>query len=204
MLARELQKPGTPLKGGDPLLGKAYKAQGYDGKPHIVKDADFQSLAGDTYHRGDSLPEYSEQVRTGAYRTGIGMYGNGTYATRDADLAAAYAGGTIPPPGGVISFKMHPDARIPDKSILRNGIEPLGISSGKVVAGLDKAERDGTLRWDEISTLRNFLGDDGRLATAFGHDAYTVWWGEQSFIIVLNRTAMVISDRDVRSFWNDR
>lgn len=202
MLAREFQKPppsGSPRTRGDQLQEQAYRAQGFDGKPHIVDDATFSSLSGETYYRGDGKPEYSEAIRTGAHRAGFGTYGNGTYATKDSALAKTYGNHLSEEKGGIISFKLHPDARITTTTM--DAREPLALENlaGKVVDGLTKAERDGSLSWDQLSTLRNAFMDYGRLAASLGFDAYQV--GQYGgVIVVLNRTAMIVSDRDVTDF----
>jgi hypothetical protein len=168
--------------------------QGFNGPPHLVKREEFDSLSGQSFYRGDTKREYSEEIKHGVFRGGQGAHGNGTYAAKDPIEAGAYTGrydGNMQ--GGMIRFKMHPDARITQKS---NGVDSPGMRFGDVLKGIDSAERTGDLHSEQAQSLKRYFRDDGRLAAALGYDAFIPgeFGLQQNHIVVLNRTAMVISD----------
>jgi hypothetical protein len=189
----------APFEGGgfkqDGALVAIRELQGYNGKPHVVREADFHLLSGTAYHRGDEDFAHSEQLLSGAYFGGRGIYGNGTYAARDLLEAAPYAVNATNERGGIISFRMHPDSRVTRASYTTHATS-LGGDAERVYRGIDSAAVSGKLTSTQSDILRGLLLDNGRLATALGYDAFKPPSDSgDDFIIVLNRTAMVISDR---------
>ena len=169
--------------------------QGFNGSPHLVKPAEFDSLTGDTLYRGDIKAEYCKELTSGTFRGGKGTYGNGTYSAKNITEAAAYADRYNPNTsadraGGIIRFKMHPSARIAKQS---DGENSIGMHYKRIMPQIESAERAGTLNPTQAKTLRIHLRDDGRMATALGFDAF-VPTGAYDHVVVLNRTAMIIAD----------
>ena len=184
--------------GQDKRLIEGRQVQGFNGKPHIISNKDLESLPGETYHRGDEEPNFSEAIRSEKLYGGMGVRGNGTYSSTSFSEARSFAGEK----GGMISFKLHPDAKVigvtGKESISRRKLDDLRADISRKI---QTAERNGDFSWDQSASLQSHFMDNGRLATALGYDAIVV--GEwTSHLVVLNRTAMVVSDKNVTDWQN--
>lgn len=176
--------------GSDKGLEMGRELQGFNGKPHVVTVSQFESLEQGSWYRGDQRPEYSEQLKTGKFFGNGGIHGNGTYASNDRAEALQY---TVPA-GGLIRFKMHPDARVAYTGTGPRSISALGE---KVRIGMVEAHSRGDLSMEKYLILQTHFGDYGRLGTALGMDAYFPAGRATEHIVILNRTAMVIADEPV-------
>lgn len=107
--------------GGDPMLTAIAKEQGFDEPMDVVDAKRFRELVRDgtiseTLFRGVkdggggvTAAQVMEQFRSGKFRGGAGIFGNGTYMATDRSLARAYSNKT---PGSVGKFGLRADARV--------------------------------------------------------------------------------------------
>lgn len=173
----------------DGALQAIVELQGFDGLPTVVDEALlpidrwddrgfktsegggaielWRGLSEDINGSGD---QYAEAFRSGAFRTGQGVHGNGVYLTTDRNLAAAYTydsqGLTNPSPRGLLHMALRPDARV--------------------------VVQDATFMadWKAAAANTPLYVDAGRYAAARGFDAMLAPDGNY---VLLNRTAVVVA-----------
>jgi hypothetical protein len=195
-LAQELRlkqmEPGTR---GDPVLDDIAKRQGFDGGAELVDQKTFDDVvakggtvtyrgitphydgpgAGATFIEGESAT--TDSFAEGKYFAGQGVYGGGTYTATDLSTAQHYA--TEDDAGGsVVTMAIKPGAK---------------IATPKQWLDAREAAKDGK---------GGFMGadDPGRILAAQGYDGYKIVARNiddpaTNFIVVLNRTALVVLDK---------
>lgn len=221
MGAKLIEKHAGGMASGDAFLGRLYTSQGFDGLPTLVDEDEFErllpSLQYEAY-RGmqtkQNTPNYPKLLMEGDYFPGFGIYGNGTYAalTKQSvkhgiatsgdlfgiSIANQYADGSTRP--AVVRFALKPDAKVLSFSEVERLREQyrhdVQQEFRRTMAALsrrnppDKAEQIAAARRD-ADRRHDLTRDLGRFATMLGIDAYEV--EGNPYIVVLNRTAMVIS-----------
>ena len=113
--------PGSPFDVEDTHLKRILREQGFDRKPQIISEEQFQEfvkqgerplyrgLAGGNVTSGET---YAEQFRTGKLFAGKGLAGNGTYAAFGQgaeEMAASYAAG---PTGATMKMVLRKEAKV--------------------------------------------------------------------------------------------
>lgn len=188
----------------DERMLRLWAAQGFDGPPLVVDDAEWERLVADggvVMHRGvrgrkrgPSAAEMVELYASGDHYAGKGIYGNGSYFATEAQTGADYGTGeafgmvttTWPEQFGsdnaVIEAMLLPGARVLDWRESKRLRQEVGR--------MDEHQRPETPR-------ERVLADEGRMAAALGYDAVRVRLGEGygDEIIVLNRTATAVRRR---------
>jgi len=209
----------------DSWLGTIQQAQGFDGKPKVVtrQEMDETVRGGATQvfravrqtDGGKTPAELAEQYRSGPLYPGTGVYGNGTYATPQREVAIKYGDEKT-----MLRMALRRDARvisIEDLNKLRsrtgitataskmaderqaelNRVDPKDTAAIKAIT--DKyeklAERQGS---------RSRIAQDlGRVAALLGYDAIYVpsdYRGPaskndyQTEYVILNRTATIVEE----------
>jgi hypothetical protein len=166
---------------------------GYDGPPHVVPSI---PGGGDTLYRGVNDERYAEQLRTGAYYGGNGVFGNGYYVTPDRDYATGFSetglfdtGHT----GALTRLRLRPGARTMDVVTRReNDGAPLRYSHDADMAAIhDRSD----LTDSERQALVRLLIDEGRWAAFRGYQAIVVSGLDQT--VILDRTAMDVEAHDL-------
>lgn len=199
----EQERPRIPRSSfagtGDPVLGDIYAAQGFNGSPEVVSREEMdrrvaagapQMWRGISSHLDDDGTRrtgatLAEQYRSGPHFPGLGMFGNGTYASVDRDQTLGYLeyqGGydysnrTMP---GQLRLSLRPEARVVDFDDL-----------------MEMMQADGLVR-----DQRELWGDPGRYAAARGYDAIAAQPrnenyrdGRIMYYVLLNRTAVVVQE----------
>jgi hypothetical protein len=194
--AKELRlkqmEPGTR---GDPVLEDIAKRQGFDGEAELVDQKTFDEVvakggtvtyrgitphydgpgSGATFIEGESAT--TDSFAKGEYFAGQGVYGGGTYTSTEIEVANHYA--TEDGAGGhVVTMAIKPGAKI---------ATPQQWAEARQAA---KDEKGG------------FMGanDEGRILAAKGFDGFRVLAPNvdnpsNNFIVVINRTALVVLDK---------
>lgn len=124
-------------------------------------------------HRGVAGKEFKEQFKKGELYYGKGIYGNGTYTALDYSTAYQYG---RQDKENVSSMMLHPDARI----ITYNGVQRSDML-------YDIRNQLGSGGLEEQS-----LGDNGRIALAWGYDAILV--ESSGYLVVVNRSKLLVPD----------
>lgn len=173
------------------------EVQGFNGKPHLVDPEEFESLDGSTFYRGETNRNYSEAMKRGPFYPNTGLHGSGTYATTDLDEALAYTDPSrwhwanredTDETGGLIRFKLHPNARIASSN-------SSAMDESRVTQALKNARERGEITTNDYRLLDDYFEDTGNVYAALGYDAYYSP-NYEDHIIVLNRTSMLIADED--------
>ena len=183
----------------DPKLSVCREAQGFNGKPKILPDADFEGYAGyksvhneapfEVLYRGDKDVSHIEEMRSGQFFPGMGLAGNGTYTSGDRELAYQYSMQGSYRYGGVQRMKLHPEARVLGPSFPDAGAWT--TRKNNVARQMDSLAQRGRITPRQHEALIGLLADNGRAATLMGYDAIEV---PKDITIILNRTAVVISE----------
>lgn len=192
---------------GDPALDEIARVQGFDGPPEVIDRAEMDrrvsagwietwrgvgaftdSDTGRTY----TDAEAAERFRSGEYRSGMGIFGNGYYTTPDGETARNYVGfqGSYEDPPGLLRLAIHPDARVIDFDELAKQFEHYWQRW---------QQRRGPLGGGDSEAL--VWGDAGRFAAALGYDVIAAQPrnpkmrdGRIYSYVVLNRTAVAVQE----------
>lgn len=173
---------------GDRRLAVFTKAQGFDGKPEVVSEAEFNarvgtgefhrfppqgmSPGGEVLHRGIMDGPDGKLVRDfreGTFYAGNGVYGNGTYTSTSKHVADGYAG--VHNGGAQLKMALRSDA---------------------TVVSYDQLEREyrSYVRSVRMSPA---VVDMSHFAVLRGYDAmHVVGSGQPGHVVVYNRTALVV------------
>ena len=215
--------------GPDRALAEIVAQQGFDGPPEVLTKSEMdERIAASwpemwrgvrSYSIEDPDPDkasmgeatnYSsrqvaEQFRTGPYFAGQGVFGNGTYASREMEEALGYADMYG---GGLLRIALNPSARVVDfDELLKLGEKHKGAhwATGLMIRGFkttgvgspERAAYDQTKT--RLANKSKVLADLGRLATAMGYDAIAVQPrnaslrdGRVMYYVILNRTAVAV------------
>jgi len=206
---RDIEKGSADLNmgsNGDEVLNKLQESRGFTGLPKVVSEKEFNKTQGyiwegvdtsqgkgkksDIFYRGESKLSHKEQFLTGEYRTGSGVFGNGTYGHPQYDYAIGYANFEK---ANMITMKLAKDAKVADTfDILKEArkIYKLQKETAIVNEGLIAAGKMTVKESENILKHLHSMQDPGRIATMLGYDAiYVDTVGE---IIVLNRSKLVV------------
>ena len=186
---------------GDAFMYELAHDFGFSGQPTVVSDEEIDQAVSEgaiEMWRG-THKDYVQAFRKGPYYAGFGFRGNGTYAAhgeRGEVKAGAYA--KAPPSRGVAS-------RQGERVVMR-----MALKKQARVANWEQVKEDAKA---ETTRLKQILDDPatpeatrkiaaieyavaqdpGRYAMMLGYDAI---WINDSEIDILNRTAVLVSDKD--------
>lgn len=169
---------------GNARSHRIFEQQGYTGRAELVDADELDELIASGHrelHRGlagDDVAAHVEQFKSGELFVGDGTFGSGIYTTPSADVASGYAGGS----GRTVRMALRPDARVVDHS----EIDELRTALRRQMRRADDLDDD------QFDALKTLAGDDGVLAAMNGIDAYTVGAGDDAYVVVVNRTALVV------------
>lgn len=204
--ARSADKAHLDQHEGDRALAELGHAQGFDGKPDVVTEAELEGYAkkgevelwrGDTNNHGN----YTDDLMMGEYHPGLGIRGSGTYAQQAEvnghDTARSYAKG-----GGdkglITRMTIKKDARVITLDDLQTKAHAAvqrarsAVAAARARGDSVALKRAETLEW--LALGRSERGNS-RYAVALGYDAIRVngdTSGNGQWII-LNRTALRFS-----------
>lgn len=189
----EVHGPEGELLPGDTMMARIQHAQGFDGPPRVVSEAQMGAAIGRSkleLYRGLGGPNaeaHAEALRTGEFFAGRGALGSGLYLATASEAvpdpqakAREYAtrrGGE----GAVVRMTLHPAARIEDHDAMRRDM----VRDRRV------AERRGA----SPAHLDAQYRDVGRYAALRGVDALRHEF--TGYHVVLNRTALLVQDHNV-------
>lgn len=190
---------------GDEFLYDLAVDQGFAGRPQVRSEASLKQIidsGGLEMYRGVTDEDYARLLLGGTLYMGQGFRGNGIYGAMGPDAhkqAVAYA--QAPPNRGiaaksdnpvVIHMALHPDAKtIPYK-------DAKSRADAEFLKWATQTDGDATVMHDPGTTgttadvRREANRDASRWALANGYDAIIV--DDKGEVIVLNRTALVMSD----------
>lgn len=192
----------------DLYLKKVLEAQGFDGPPDVVDDAELDQRvqAGDILlWRGidadENSDKFAEQFRSGELYVGQGTLGNGTYASVEEapDVAYDYSGLH----GTAMKMALKRDS----KHITYNDLYELRDKEATALRDpMHEAQSRGDT--DAFNKLKNRLigpefMDMGRFAAIHGYDAIlgeklgkAIPGGTRTYVVILNRTAVSVSSHN--------
>jgi hypothetical protein len=102
---------------GNPLQAVFIEAAGFNGKPQVLSQAEFDALEGDTMYRAVTDSAQVEDYKTSEVQyAGTGVYGNGSYTSTIRDTTELYAGDYNNDAkvldSRIMEMKMLPDANV--------------------------------------------------------------------------------------------
>lgn len=172
---------------GEPVSNYINKQIGYDALPRIVDDDEFRRLSKDkkilyrgvTDYKDISAKEMVNQFKTGKFYCGRGIYGNGTYADYDKNVANYYAynsGSTSN--GEIMEMLLSDDAKT---------ISFLDIYMEYEKTGIPK------LPIDKRTAYQDIISNVGVYAAIKGYDAILLdGFQNKQHVIILNRSKIII------------
>lgn len=174
------------------VIKRIYKILNYDRLPQLESTSKSEKNKGLPIYRGisaknyDELKEYINQFLKGDifYGGRASIYGTGIYTVvgEESSVAENYASdGDTNNIGIVIEIKMSSNSRIIDYNMIQ-GIRNFAFEQLRKMYN------------KKVEKYISFLEDDGVLASLLGYDAIIV--KEKRYIVVLNRTKMIINDID--------
>jgi hypothetical protein len=190
----------------DPLLSAIYKRQGFDRTPTLIDSRAVPQLS-DDHHvlwrgvAGESKKQaqYVEQFKTGELFSGIGTYGNGTYASTSRNTALGFAGNSelgmmqilVPKNARIIKLADAQKAWLKEFDELFEQINKINASLSKAKTASQRAQLQSEL--DRLDKLVSAVDDQGRWAAMRGYDAIEVEErvGEMYYVI-LNRSKLKV------------
>ncbi len=170
------------LASGDVGLGRIQKKLGLDGKPTVVSKAEFRKqLDADNpnMYRGFEKKSFLKQYKDGDLHPGNGLFGSGTYASEDRNIAKKYSAD-----GSIMRLTIK-GAKIADYNVLSREANQ---QSSRLISEAAKAGNDAAAV--KVSSLYTNLG---RYAALRGYDMMVVPspFGDSQFVI-LNRGKVII------------
>lgn len=150
----------------------AAELQGFNGKPTILSESEFNDLKGDnivTLYRGLAENQQCEQFKYGDVFGGKGVYGDGSYTTTRKETAITFANGN--------------DANIIELKIDLNRtkiVEFEKLNMEFMQTGMEELIMKGGSSMTEL----------GAYATAKGYDAIMVDFNDEKYYVILNRTKL--------------
>lgn len=211
-------------KGADDLSA-AYEIMGYNKLPKVVDIDEFEKLrekADLKIFRGvrdagdKSAKSLVDEYKYGEHYAGYGVFGNGTYASNNAETAWRYAGSDSK---GFLEMLVMDKSKFIDQESLKVKITQTLREMDKAVdEAQDYMIEEGTRQGytaltiqnsqlykdfkkfrDEVLEMRITISDPGTAATMWGYDGYYLNTGnpmpdgtEEFFYILLNREKMVV------------
>lgn len=220
----DIQAYDTRNGGGDRKLAEIQKAQGFDGKPTVVTDAElwkkidnaevFEMYRGISDSPKRTQAQLAEDYRTGDLFPGLGIYGNGTYFGPDEDTASMYLNasedyGLTGSSPGMIHAGLTMEAKTIDYDKAQRYASDrqvdlrrlLDVSPGVLITDQEARSWIDDLEGEEkVDAAQAYvLSDPGRWAAFNGYDAILVKAYEESDvteIVVLNRTATIVAEAE--------
>jgi hypothetical protein len=197
----------------DFLMESIYHSQSFDEKPEVLDQKEFNKAVRQggltVLYRGlktsggraqSAKTQYSDQFKYSDYFGGLGIYGNGTYASKDLGDAKSYGGFGTYSEGDVIKMAIRPEAKIVDHDD-PNFHREIHRMTNAISAKYTKMRNDayqtysnamansnGTLTASDINTVKSeyrkiksqaddeeaalshILSDTGRVAALLGYD----------------------------------
>lgn len=208
----------------DEHLVRVGELQGFDGLPQVGSRADLDAAVeagwlevwrGVMGSKTKSAADINAELRTGAYRPGKGMYGNGYYTSTRRNTGETYRGRDpktdFPANPNAVDFEEADfEGEILPDSLLRIAIDP----NARIIDLEDLQQQMEAASLDAFHpAIRTVLSDPGRFAAAAGYDAirirelsdgalYPGWEStddpdgvsapQADQLVILNRTVMLI------------
>lgn len=135
---------------GDKIMERIWREQGFDAKPTIISDAQYEALKQQGWqpaYRGiaastqELVDEYINAFKTGEPFAGKGMFGNGTYSSFGTEVADRFtqltASGVKVPHGERMDLLINPNARVIDLQELYDKVE---VTRDKLYAQQDRVQ----------------------------------------------------------------
>lgn len=161
--------------GGNSTLREIQHYQGFDGPAKVVPSHIFDEMAakGSMYvvFRGLHTQDRTYAVRYGEHYPGLGIYGDGTYTSPDRAYTDSYTEDTAQ-----MRMALAPGSRVVSFNDL-NGRYTNAIKSTKAGTHAE-------------------LNDQGSYAAWLGYDAIDCRGTDDTHMLVLNRTALLVDSRD--------
>ena len=189
---------------GDKMLERLWREQGFDAKPTLVSDTQYETLKAEGWqpvYRGiaaetpELVQQYVDAYKTGEPFAGKGLFGNGTYVSVAEETANHFmshtAAGAEIPFGQRMDMLINPKANIVDIETIYNErrntldnyyrqTEQIESRYGFDPMGRSQREWENNLpkdvreRYQNLNTAKEIFEDPSRFATAQGYDGIKI------------------------------
>lgn len=204
----------------DYMFRKAVEVFGFDGKPKVVSEKEFEQISSDCFYHGFEEFEYGRNfLQDKEYHTGTGDETVGLYSTKSYDEAMSYTSSSRygdDDENKILKFKF-----VEDRAVISS--EQLFKYHSIVNTNLDSEIYDFLINelpkthQEKIKVLVKFISEikneylqkdfyeimteDALLSAYLGFDMLILSkFGFEKYYIVLNRGAMVVEDSAVKRF----
>lgn len=199
------KQENDPVK-GNTILSKFLAAAGFDGKPKVVSQAEFDAIEGESLFRAVSSREQVEHFKESDLQyAGVGSFGNGTYTSNKQETTVYYAGDFGNDPAELeartMEMKLEPDAKVlnfEDASDMYEAIKKMcnEFIEQYIASGADPADVQ------EVEWKLHNNSDWTNVAIMLGYDAVrlgvpTNFGGQDKeyYTIILNRGKVIINGK---------
>jgi hypothetical protein len=185
---------------GNILQSKFIEASGYNGKPKLVGQEEFEAIDGETLYRAVTDEKFIDNyINSETQFAGEGTSGNGTYTTNKRQTAEGFAGDTANKKEVIdkrlMEIKLAADANI--LYLERTSDWRAWIEENKEIL-LEKAKQFGANPRNIQSILSKLTSTTGwsNYAIMLGYDGFKVSAGNNEYYtIILNRGKVILNDK---------
>ena len=184
------------------VMGEIYHKQGFDAKPEVVSDAEFDKIADDhvVLYRNimetDGSDTYKTAFKKGdTHYVGSGIYGNGTYVTPSIESARMY--GADPTKGKLLQMVIKPNSKQAIYSDMvskaSKASEKMRNKGSKLLQSKNEGDR---LKGYKLSTTAKLVADPGIYAASRGYDFMSIDSDNTSIpqTVIFNRGILTVSE----------
>jgi hypothetical protein len=180
---------------GNKRLSTVMEMAGYNAKPKLATQEEFDSIEGEPIYRGITAEgAVNQYIHSPKHFAGEGKFGNGTYSTNDRKTALNYGGGSE---NNVLEMKLSPDANIKKFDSRKDYLDWIEDTMAKVREDYANSGPSNDEYYDFISQMDNVV-DWTNVAVMLGIDAIEFPHSvvlEERYTIVLNRGKVIVNDK---------
>ena len=184
------------------VMGEIYHKQGFNAKPEVVSDTEFDDIADDHVVLYRNIMEteggdtYKSAFKKGdTHYVGSGIYGNGTYVTPSIESARMY--GPDPTKGQLLQMVIKPNSKQAIYSDMvskaSKASEKMRQKSAKLLKSDSESER---FKGYKLNTTAKIIADPGVYAASRGYDFMSIDSDNTSIpqTVIFNRGILTVSE----------
>jgi hypothetical protein len=180
---------------GNKRLSIVMEMAGYNAKPKLASQEEFDSIEGEPIYRGITAEGAVDQyINSPKHFAGTGKFGNGTYSTNDRKTALFYGGGSE---NNLLEMKLSPDANVQKFDSRKDYLDWIEDTMAKIKEDYANSGASNEEYYDFIRQVDN-VADWTNVAVMLGIDAIefppSTVLGER-YTIILNRGKVIVNGK---------
>jgi hypothetical protein len=180
---------------GNKRLSIVMEMAGYNAKPKLASQEEFDSIEGEPIYRGITAEGAVDQyINSPKHFAGTGKFGNGTYSTNDRKTALLYGGGSE---NNLLEMKLSPDANVQKFDSRKDYLDWIEDTMAKIKEDYANSGASNEEYYDFIRQVDN-VADWTNVAVMLGIDAIefppSAVLGER-YTIILNRGKVIVNGK---------